>query len=121
MNVGQKLSQLCEPAHLVRPAHLICRAHYSKPRKPPVKITFQQDQYQKFLLYDCITDLTCLDENLTLPGCFKSYTDHVIYHRCEIDNLSFPKVNKVIRTDKEPHVKLFYKGPPIPLPTCFHH
>ena len=41
---------------------------------------------------------------------FHSYGDRVI-----------PEITEIIKIDKELHVKLFYKGAPVPLPTRFYN
>ena len=49
------------------------------------------------------------------------YNDHIVYYRMQVSELGAPEVMECIRVDRDLHVKLFYKGSPLPLPTWFRH
>ena len=42
-----------------------------------------------------------------------------MFYKLELNELSAPEVKECIRVDDELHVKLFYKGSPVPLPEWF--
>lgn len=95
---------------------------YKTPRKSPVKRTFQEDQYESFLLQDEIKTLACLDEQTSPEDyLYKSFDNHIIYYKLVFGSSSVPEVTDVIRIDENLHVKLFYKGAPLPLPNWFRH
>ena len=58
---------------------------------------------------------------LTLPYLtLQKFEDHVIYFHLEFSSTTFvPEVIVSIVIDTNLHVKLFYKGSPIPLPEWF--
>ena len=90
------------------------------PRRSPRKRDYQEDQYDDFLADDLIRGFNDLNESLSPPSySFKLNNDHAIFFKL-IDNVSFvPEVTDCIMVDKEMHVKLFYKGAPLPLPQWF--
>ena len=49
------------------------------------------------------------------------YDDHAVYFKLKTNDLSIPQVTECIRVDNNLHVKLFYKGSPIPHPQWFRH
>ena len=46
-------------------------------------------------------------------------SDHLVFYKLEENDLSIPQVTECIRIDDKLHVKLFFKGSPIPLPQWF--
>lgn len=94
----------------------------SIPRKSPRKRIFQEEQYQTFLADDSIKTLSDINENLTPSGySFKQKDDHVIFYKLIYNEMSVPEVSECILVDTELHVKLFYKGSPVPLPQWFRY
>ena len=92
----------------------------SAPRKSPKKRLFQEDQYQKFLDDDMIRSYDEIDDTLTPTGyTLTRYDHHLVFYKVTINNLSVPEVTECIRIDNDLHVKLFYKGSPVPLPEWF--
>ena len=92
----------------------------SIPRKSPRKRIFQEEQYETFVASDSINGFGDLKENLS-PSVylFKQNDDHVIFYKLTENELSIPEVTECIRIDQELHVKLFFKGAPVPLPQWF--
>ena len=96
------------------------KAPVSVPRKSPRKRLFQEDQYQKFLENDAISSYDDIDEKLTPTGyTLTRFDQHLVFYKLELNELSVPEVKECIRIDDELHVKLFYKGSPVPLPEWF--
>ena len=61
-----------------------------------------------------------IDEKLTPSGyTLTKYDQHLVFYKMEINDSSVPEVHECIRIDDELHVKLFYKGSPVPLPDWF--
>ena len=110
-----------EESHLsAESKHLI--APISVPRKPPTKRIYQEDQLQVFQELDKIKNFKDIDSTLTPPGyTFQKYDDHVVFYRLETNVLNVPEVTACMRVDRNLHVKLFYKGSPLPLPQWFRH
>ena len=52
---------------------------------------------------------------------YVQYEDHVVFFKLLKNELSIPEVSGCIRIDKDLHVKLSYKGSPLPLPQWFRH
>ena len=96
------------------------KAPVSVPRKSPRKRLFQEDQYQKFLDNDVIKCFDEIDEKLTPTGfTLTKFDQHLVFYKLELNELSVPEVQECIRIDDDLHVKLFYKGSPVPLPEWF--
>ena len=65
---------------------------------------------------DSIKKLSDINENLVPPGySFQQRDDHVKFLKLVDNEMLVPEVTKCIRIDKELHVKLFFKGSPVPL------
>ena len=97
------------------------KAPVSIPRKSSKKRIFQEEQLDEFLDYDIIKSFTDFD-TLTPSGyTFTKYDDHIVYYQMEINELSVPEVKGCIRVDRDLHVKLFFKGSPLPLPQWFRY
>lgn len=94
-----------------------------KLRKPPTVRVFQQDQLNLFKNQDSITDFAEINDSLLklLPESFYILKkgDHIAFYSMEDNAFSLPEVTYCIKIDKEFHVKLFYKGSPLPLPSWF--
>ena len=94
----------------------------SIPRRSPRKRTYQEDEYEKFLKTDLIKDFSEINETFSPPGyLFEQHDDHIIFYKLTENNDSIPEITDFIRVDKNLHVKLFYKGSPLPLPQWFRH
>ena len=90
------------------------------PRRSPRKRIYQDDQYQSFMNYDLINKLSDIEESLSLAGfLFKKNNDYVTFYKIEFSEKRAPEVTKCIKVDTELHVKLFFKGCPVPLPQWF--
>ena len=74
--------------------------------------------------YDLINKLSDMKESISLAGfLFKNNdnnNDYVTFYKIEFSEKRAPEVTEFIKIDKELHVKLFFKGCPIPLPQWFH-
>ena len=82
---------------------------------------FQEEQLDEFLDYDIIKSFTDFD-TLTPSGyTFTKCGDHIVYYQMGINELSVPEVTGCIRVDRDLHVKLFFKGSPLPLPQWFRY
>ena len=78
-----------------------------------MKLFEQQDKIKSF---------EDIDSTLTPPGyTFQKYDDHVVFYHFETNVLNVPEVTDCARVDRDLHVKLFYKGSPLPLPQWFRH
>ena len=108
-------------------SHLSAESKYLKspisvPRKSPTKRVYQQDQFKLFEEQDKIKSFDDIDSTLTPPGyTFQKYDDHVVFYHLETNVLNVPEVTDCVRVDRDLHVKLFYKGSPLPLPQWFRH
>ena len=45
-----------------------------------------------------------------------SHEDHIVFYKTVYDELSIPQITECIRIDSDLHVKLYFKGSPLPLP-----
>ena len=92
------------------------------PRKLLTKRVYQEDRFSLFEEQDkekCFNDI---DSTLTPPGyTFQKYDDHAVFYHVEANALNVPIVTDCVRVDRDLHVKLFYKGSPLPLPQWFRH
>ena len=90
------------------------------PRRTPRKRIYQDDQYQSFMNYDLIKKLSDIKESLSL-ACFlfKENKDYVTFYKIEFSEKRAAEVTECIKIDKELHLKLFFKGCPVPLPQWF--
>ena len=96
------------------------KAPISVPRKSPRKRLFQEDEYPKYLERDIIRSFADIDEKFTPAGFTMSrFNEHLVFYKLELDELSIPQVTSCIRIDNDLHVKLFYRGAPLPLPEWF--
>ena len=66
--------------------------------------------------------LKFISRRCTPPGYkFQKYDDHVVFYHLDTNVLNVPEVTDRVRVDRDLHVKLFYKGSPLPLPQWFRH
>ena len=87
-------------------------------RKAPTERVFQEDELSKFMERDTISCLDDLTESRAPPGfAYRRADDHVVYYRLIFD--PYPTVHEAICIDENLHVKLQYKGIPVPLPKFF--
>ena len=106
-------SQCSSSSHIISPVTV--------PRRSPRKRIYQDDQYQSFMSYGLINKLSYTEESLSLHGfLFKKNNDYVAFHKPELSVKCAPEVTECIKIYKELHVKLFFKGCPVPLPQWFH-
>ena len=99
-------------------AHM--KAPVSVPRRSPRKRLFQEDEYSKFLEADIIRSFSDIDDKLTPSGwSISKFEEHLVFFKLTTNALSVPEVTSCIRVDNDLHVKLFYKGAPVPLPEWF--
>ena len=92
------------------------------PRKFPKKYKAFADEYVDFVNNDKImkfgsTDATLAPTRYTIT----KYEDHIVFYKIEHNELSILQVTECIRIDNKLHVKLYFKGSPIPLPKWFRH
>ena len=63
-----------------------------------------------------------IDETLAPPVyTIAKYEGHIKFYEIEHNELSIPQVTECIRIDNKLHVKLYFKGSPVPLPKWFRH
>ena len=89
------------------------------PRRSPRKRIYQDDQYQSFMNYDLINKLSDIEDSLSLAGFLFKNNDYVTFCKIEFSEKRAPEAPECIKIDKELHVKLFFKGCPVPLPQWF--
>ena len=71
---------------------------------------------------DSIKKLSDINENPAPTGhSFQQRDDHVNFFKLVDNEMLVLEVTEYIRIDKELHVKLFFKGSPVPLPEWFQH
>ena len=71
---------------------------------------------------DSIIKLSDINENLVPQEySFQQRDDHIKFFKLVDKEMVVPEVTECIRIDKEQHVKLFFKGLPVPLPQWFRH
>ena len=92
------------------------------PRKCPKKRNVFADEYVAFVNSDKILKFESNDYTLALPGYkIAKYEDHIVFYKIEHNELLIPQVTGCIRIDDKLHVKLYFKGCPVPLPKWFRH
>ena len=100
-----------------------CLPSIPKARKPPKQRVFQPDQQPQYESTFVVESFEDINESLLelLDSAFKcsTYEDHVVYYKTVMDDLSIPQITQCIRIDSELHVRLFFKGSPVPLPDWF--
>ena len=107
------------PAGHIPQASSLPTAASNIPRKAPRNRCIP-DEYADFVQKDKIKDFKSLDHNCCPNGfTFQKFDDHVVYFRLDFSKTFVPEVVETIVVDKDLHVKLFYKGSPIPLPEWF--
>ena len=80
------------------------------------------DEYVEFVNNDKIMKFESIDETLAPPGyAIAKHEVHIVLYKVERNELSIPQVTECIVIDDKLHVKLYYKGCPVPLPKWFHH
>ena len=99
-------------------AHM--KAPVSVPRRSPRKRLFQEDEYKKFMEDDLIRSYSDINEKMTPAGyTVARFDQHIVFYRVSPNELSALETHEQIRIDNDLHVKLFYKGSPVPLPEWF--
>ena len=92
------------------------------PRKSAKKRNVFADEYVEFVNNDKIMKFESTDEILAPTGyTIAKHGDHIVFYKIERNELSIPQVTECIRIDDKLHVKLYYKGSPVPLPKWFRH
>ena len=110
-----------EESHLSTESKYL-KSRVSVPRKSPTKRVYQQDQFKLSEEQDKIKSFDDIDSMLTLLGyTFHKCDDYVVFYHIETNVLNVPEVTDCARVDRDLHVKLFYKGSPLPLPQWFRH
>ena len=79
------------------------------------------DKYVEFVNNDKIKKFESIDETLAPGYTIAKCEDHILFYKIEHNELSIPQVTEYIRIDDKLHVKLYYKGSPVPLPKWFRH
>ena len=87
------------------------------PRRSPRKRIYQDDQYQSFMNYDLINKLSDIEDSLSLDGFLFKNND--TFYKIEFSEKRAPEAPEYNKIGKELHVKLFFKGCPVPLPQWF--
>ena len=97
-----------------------CLPPITTTRRPPTQRIYQQDELSNYKSQFKIDSFEDVNESLLklIDSEYKcsSYDDHVVFFKIVLDELSIPKITECIRIDSDLHVKLFFKGSPIPLP-----
>ena len=87
-----------------------------------MKIIYQQDQFKLFEKQEKVKSFDDIDSTLTPPGyTFQKYDNHVFFYRLSTNVLNSPEVTDCEQVDRDLHIKLFYKGSPLPLPQWSRH
>ena len=110
-NPNIQTSQCSSSSHIISPVTV--------PRRSPRKRIYQDDQYQSFMNYDLINKLSDIEDSLSLAGFLFKNNDYVTFYKIEFSEKRAPEAPECIKIDKELHVKLFFKGCPVPLPQWF--
>ena len=88
-------------------------------RKPPSRVTALPDQLDDFNDHDKISDFSSIDESLC-PSGYKLQIDksRAVFYKLEnCKTFDIPTITEAIVIDDDLHVKLFFSGFPIPLPS----
>ena len=122
IKASKPVPTILDPDVQVSPVVSHMKAPSSVPRKSPRKRIFQEDENDTFLMRDRISSFDDMNDSLAPLGyqCNK-YNDHIVFYRMQVSELGAPEIIECIRVDRDMHVKLFYKGSPLPLPTWFCH
>ena len=92
------------------------------PRKSPKKRNVFADEYVEFVNNVKTMKFESIDETLAPPGyTIAKYEDHKVFYKLEHYELSIPQATECIRIHDKLHVKLYFKGSPLPLPKWFRH
>ena len=92
------------------------------PRKCPKQRNVFADEYVEFANNDKIMKFEGIDETSAPPGyTIAKYENHIVFYKIEHDEFSIPQVTECIRIDDKLHVKLYFKGSPVPLTKWFRH
>ena len=82
-----------------------------------MKIIYQQDQFKLFEKQDKVKSFDDIDSTLTPPGyTFQKYDNRVVFYRLSTNVFNAPEVIDCQQVDWDLHIKLLYKGSPLPLP-----
>ena len=107
-NPNIQISECSSSSHITSPVTV--------PRRSPRKPIYQDDQYKCFMNYDLINKLSDIEENISFAGfLFRKNNDYFTFYKTEVSEKRAPEVTECIKIDKELHVKLFFKGYPVPL------
>lgn len=100
-----------------------CLPIVKKHRKLPTERVYQPDQLEDFRNKDRIMDFSDINESLVkyigADFTFVKYDDYAVYYRIRENYSSAPVIAECIRINSDLHVKLFYRGCPVPLPQWF--
>ena len=90
-------------------------------RKPPSRVTALPDQLDDFNDHDKILYFSSSNESLCLSGCkLQIEKSRAVFYKLEnCKTFDIPTVTEAIVIDNDLHVKLFFSGSPVPLPTWF--
>ena len=90
------------------------------PRKFPKECNVFADEYVEFVNNDKIMKFDSIDETLVPPGYTTAkYEYHIVFYKIEHNELLIPQLTECIRIDNKLHIKLYFKGSPVPLPKWF--
>ena len=107
--------------HASSSAISVLKAPIRIPRKSPKKRNVFAAEYVEFVNNDKMK-FEIIDETLAPPVyTIAKYKDHIVFYKMEHNELSIPQVTECIKIDDKLHVKLYYKGSPVPLPKWFRH
>ena len=119
-----RLTKSPKPIPSIYPSHIQSPTLPKAPstRRSPRKRSLQPDEYSEFIAKDNIHSLQNINEKDCPVGfTFTKYDDHIVLYRQVTNELHIPEVKECIRIDNELHVKLFYRGSPVPLPQWFRY
>ena len=111
-NPNIQTSECSSSSHIISPVTVT--------RRSPRKHIYQDGQYQSFMNYDLINKLSDIEESISPVGfLFKKNNDYFTFYKIEFSEKRASEVTECIKIDEELHVKLFFKGCPVPLPQWF--
>ena len=122
LDMSKPVPTIFDPSPHVSSSTSALKAPIRIPRKSRKKRNVFADEYVEFVNNDKIMKFESIDETLAPPGyAIAKHEVHIVLYKVERNELSIPQVTECIVIDDKLHVKLYYKGCPVPLPKWFHH
>ena len=85
-----------------------------------LEISEINDEMKMFRKSDKIKDFTCINKSICpVDFSFSDYSDYKVFYKLDTNHHGIPEITESIKIDKQLHVKLYFKGLPVPLPEWF--